>query len=155
MDDLRVPKRRVAAAVLLPGGDARRIALFLSEAASRHAGPERPSDLLCGSDDFVPAADEQTGQMTFLNRKALAAVRVARALEADDADPTIPSEHEVEVLFADGRVLRGLVSYVRPAERVRLVDYLNEPAPFFHLYEEDTVALVNKRHVSRVALLSR
>jgi hypothetical protein len=155
MDELRVPKRRVAAVVLLPGGQARRIALFLSEAASGHAGPERPSDLLCGGDDFVPAVDEETGQMTFLNRAALAVVRVARALEADDAETTIPTEHEVEVLLRDGLVLRGLVSYLRPADHARLVDYLNEPTPFFRLHEGDTVALVNKRRVSRVALLSR
>ena len=154
MDDLRVPKRRVAAVVLLPGGQARRIALFLSEAASRRAGPERPSDLLCAGGDFVPALDEETEQMTFVNRAAVAAVRVARGLEADEGEATLPTEHEVEVLLYDGRVLRGLVSYVRPPDRVRLVDYLNDPEPFFHLYEGDTVALVNKRHVSRVALLS-
>jgi hypothetical protein len=155
MNDLRVPKRRVAAVVLLPGGAVRRIALFLSEAASRHAGPERPSDLLCGRDDFLPAFDEESGGMTFLHRAALAAVRVPRELEADDAEATLPVEHDVEVLLADGTVLRGLVSFVRPEERVRLVDYLNEPAPFFPLHEEGTVALVNKRHVARVALLPR
>jgi hypothetical protein len=155
MDDLRVPKRRVPAVVLLPRGAERRIALFLAEAASGHAGQERPSDLLCGGDDFVPAVDEATGQMTFLNRAALAVVRVARALEADDAEATLPTEHDVEVLFSDGLVLRGLVSYLRPADHARLVDYLNEPTPFFRLHEGDTVALVNKRHVKRVVLLSR
>jgi hypothetical protein len=154
MDELRVPKRRVRAEAILPGGAARRITLFLAEAAPGHAGPERPSDLLNGGDEFVPALDEEAGTMTFLNRAALAVVRVERALEADGADAlTLPTEHEVEVLLQCGGTLRGLVSYVGPTERSRLVDFLNEPIPFFRLLEERAIALVNKRHVSRVALV--
>jgi hypothetical protein len=156
MADLRVPKHRAAAEVLLPGGTSRRVVLFLAEAAEGHAGPERPFDLLNGGADFVPALDEASGQMTFLNRTAVAAVRVAAALEADAGeDPTIPTEHEVEVLLADGAVLRGLVSYLRPPDHSRLVDFLNDQVPFFRLLEERGVALVNKRHVSRVALVPR
>ena len=154
MEDLRVPKRRVAAEVLLPGGAARRISLFLAEAASTHVGPERPSDLLNGGDDFVPALDEETGAMTFLNRAGLAAVRVARELEGDEADGhSLPTEHVVEILLESGAALRGLVSYLRPPDRSRLVDFLNEPEPFIRLIEERAIALVNKRHVARVALL--
>jgi hypothetical protein len=156
MADLRVPKRRALAEVLLPGGTSRRIALFLAEAASGHAGPERPFDLLNGGADFVPALDEASGEMTFLNRAGLVAVRVDAALEADAGeDPTIPTEHEVEVLLEDGSVLRGLVSYLRPPDHARLVDFLNDGAPFFRLIEERGVALVNKRHVARVALVAR
>jgi hypothetical protein len=154
-DDLRVPKRRVTAEVALPGGRTRRIALFLADAAAEHSGPEVPSDLLNGGDDFLPALDEEAGVMTFLNRHGLAVVRVGREGVADDDAPTIPTEHEVELLLRDGTTLRGLVSYLRPPERARLVDYLNEPTPFLPLLEEHTLALVNKRHVSRVVLVKR
>jgi hypothetical protein len=154
MHDLRVPKRRVAAEVVLPGGEARRISLFLAEAASSHAGPERPSDLLNGGAEFVPALDEEGGAITFLNRAGLAVVRVDPALEVEDADAlTLPTEHEVEVRLGTGETLRGLVSYLRPPDHSRLVDFLNEAPPFFRLLEERAIALVNKRHVSRVALL--
>ena len=92
--------------------------------------------------------------MTFLNRAGLALVRVAAALEVDDADGlTLPTEHEVEVLLGSGLRLRGLVSFLRPPDHSRLVDFLNEPEPFFRLLEERAIALVNKRHVSRVALV--
>ena len=155
MEALRVPKRRVPAEVLLPGGAVRRISLFLAEAASRHTGPERPSDLLNGGDDFVPALDEEGGVMTFLNRAGLAVVRLARELETDDADGvTLPTEHEVEILLESGTALRGLVSYLRPRERSRLVDFLNEREPFFRVHEERAIALVNKRHVARVVLVN-
>ena len=92
--------------------------------------------------------------MTFLNRAGLAAVRVARELERDEADGlTLPTEHDVEMLLESGAALRGLVSYLRPPDRSRLVDFLNEPEPFIRLIEERAIALVNKRHVARVVLL--
>jgi hypothetical protein len=153
MCDLRVPKHRTPADVLLPGGETHHLALFLAEAAPDHDGPERPLDLLNGGIDFIPALDVRSGRMTFLNRAALSAVRVAREVEPDDS-PTIPTEHEVEVLLGDGTRLTGFVSYLRPAEHARLVDFLNEPPPFFRLLEPGSVTLVNKRHVARVALLA-
>jgi hypothetical protein len=154
MDDLRVPKQRLAAEAILAGGGARRITLFLAQAASHHAGPERPSDLLNGGGDFIPAFDEEAGAMTFLNRAGLAAVRVqGREPDDDGEDLTLPTEHSVEVLLQSGATLRGLISYLRP-DRSRLVDFLNEPEPFFRLLEEQAVALVNKRHVVRVVLVN-
>lgn len=155
MDELRVPKRRVSAEVLLAGGESRQVVLFLADAASRHAGPEQPADLLNGGDDFIPALDEAAGTMTFLNRAGLAVVRVPRELDPEGADAvTLPTEHEVEVLLGSGTILRGLLSYLRPPEHSRLVDHLNEPVPFLRLIEERTTALVNKRHVSRILLAS-
>jgi hypothetical protein len=152
MDELRVPKRRVPAEVVLPGGQVRRISLFLADAAPAHAGPERPGDLLNGGGEFVPAFDEDAQGMTFLNRSTLAVVRVDPALEPGDADALSPAEHRVEVLLDDGGALSGTVSFVRPLERSRLQDFLNEPAPFFRLVEERAIALVNRRHVARVAI---
>jgi hypothetical protein len=156
MEDLRVPKRRIPVEVLLPGGRTSSMALFLSEVAADHTGPERPSDLLNGGDDFVPAFDEQGKAMTFLNRAAIAAVRLDPSIDTDlDEDVSIPTEHEVEVLLQDGTTLRGLVSFLRPSDRSRLVDFLNEAPPFFRLYDSATLLLVNKRHAVRVTLLSR
>jgi hypothetical protein len=154
MEDLRVPKRRVAAEALLPGGDARHISLFLAETASNHSGPERATDLLNGGHDFVPAFDDDAGAMTFLNRAEVAAVRLAeREVEDDGSNLTLPTEHAVEVVLRGGGTLRGLISYLRAPGRSRLVDFLNEPEPFFPLLEERGFALVNKRHVVRVVLV--
>jgi len=155
MDDLKVPKHRTAVEVVLPGGAPRRMALFLAEAAPDHAGPEVPLDLLNGHHDFIPALDEEGGAMTFLHRAGVPVLRVPRALDADPDDLTLPTEHEVEVLLRDGTSLPGLISYVRPPDRSRLVDVLNEPPPFFRLLQGDLVAYVNKDHVARVALRGR
>jgi hypothetical protein len=156
VEELRVPKRRVPVEVVLPGGTARRVILFLAEAAPGHEGPERPSDLLNGSGAFVPALDEASGGMTFLNRSSIALARVPA-----DAEPepgvgfTIPTEHEVAVRLLDGTELGGLVSYVLPPERSRLGDFLSEPAPFFRLLERGGVTLVGRAHVASVTIVAR
>jgi hypothetical protein len=155
MSDLRVPKHKKSVEVVLPGGGVRRMALFLAEAASDHAGPELPLDLLNGRDEFIPAFDEGAGTMSFLHRPGVPVVRMASALDAGEAEVTLPTEHEVEVQLVDGTTLGGLVSFVRPPDRSRLVDVLNEPAPFFRLLQGELVAYVNKRHVACVALLGR
>jgi hypothetical protein len=155
MDELRVPKHKTAVDVILPGGAVRRMALFLAEAAPDHAGPEVPLDLLNGRDDFIPAFDVAAGGISFLHRPGVPVVRVERSLDAGEQEVTLPTEHEVEVQLTDGTSLGGLVSYVRPADRTRLVDVLNEPHPFFRLLQGDLVAYVNKRHVSCVALRTR
>jgi hypothetical protein len=156
VEGLRVPKRRVPVEVVLPSGASRRVSLFVAEAAPGHDGPERPSDVLNGASPFVPALDEESGGMTFLNRASIALARVGAELEPDPGGGfTIPSEHEVEVTLTDGSRLAGLVSYVLPPENSRLGDFLNEPAPFFRLLERDGVTLVGRAHVARIALLSR
>ncbi len=156
MTDLRVPKRRVAVEIVLPGGAARRVTVFLADAAPGHGGGERLSDLLNGRDEFVPAFDEDAGVLTFLNRAAVALARAPRDLEAEEADEiTIPTEHEVEITLADGQRLRGVVSYVLPPDHSRLVDFLNDRAPFFRLLEPGALTLVSRRHVARVAIVAR
>jgi hypothetical protein len=145
MDDLRVPKRAVLVEVVLPGGDARGVSIFLGEGAASHEGPA----------PFIPAQDAGSGLMTFLHRASIAVARVAAAEEPADASFTIPTEHEVEITLVDGSCVTGLVAYVAPESRERLVDFLNRPEPFFRLLERDGVALVGRAHVARVALVSR
>ena len=133
-----------------PDGEMRRFAVFLAEHTT-HGGEERVCDLLNGPREFLPAVDCKTDAMTFLARSTIAVARVEGPLwDVDELN--LPLEHEVEVVLASGQVLTGLISYVLPHENSRVVDYLNDPAPFFALVEGERVALVNKRHVQRVTL---
>jgi hypothetical protein len=154
MDELRVPKRRASGEVVLPGGAARAVTFFLAEFAADHPGPERVSDLINSGNAFVPATDVQSGATTFLHVSSLAVVRVESGLEEGAAEEhTIPTEHEVSLTLTDGHRLTGLLTYVRPPDRSRLVDHLNEKTPFLRLLEERSVALVNKRFVAQVDLV--
>ncbi|HZX95937.1 MAG TPA: hypothetical protein VFE90_15550 [Myxococcales bacterium] len=154
MTDLRVPKRRVPVEIVQVGGAVRRIAVFLAEAVASHAGPERLADILNGQDEFIPAFDEQAAAMTFLNRAAVALARMTGQVEVDGAnDVTVSSEHDVEITLLDGSRLRGLISYSLPSDRSRLVDFLNDATPFFQLVEGDSVTLVSRRQVARVAVV--
>lgn len=154
MDELRVPKRRLAVEIILPGGAARNVTMFLAEYANDHAGPERVSDLLNGTGDFIPALDSAKDQVVFFNRSSIALARVAADEERDASDElTIPTEFQVEVTLLDGAKIVGLVSFILPPDRARLVDYLNSSAPFFRLLQQDVVALVNKKHVAQISTL--
>lgn len=154
MEDLRVPKRRIDVEIIQAAGPARKVAVFLAEAAPDHDGPERLSDLLNGAGEFVPAFDEEAQVMTFLNRRSVALARVAHEVEADvSEESTIPVEHDVEITLTGGQRLRGAVSYVRPPPG-RLLDFLNEKSPFFKLLERDATALVSRHHVARLALVT-
>ncbi|MFL5310446.1 MAG: hypothetical protein ACJ79H_08355 [Myxococcales bacterium] len=150
MDRLRIPKHRGDVEVTGRDGETRLFSVFLAERTS-HGGPERVCDLLNGPREFLPAIDCKAEAMTFLARSSIAVARVDGPLwDVDELN--LPLEHEVEVVLTNGQVLTGLISYVLPVENCRVVDYLNDPAPFLALVEGERIALVNKRHVQRVTL---
>lgn len=156
MDELRVPKRRIDAQLLLRGGGVRRVGVFIAEFASAHSGPERLSDLLNQRDEFIPALDLDSDRMLFINREQVAVAFLDLNEERDtDSQHTIPLEHEVVVTLADGQILEGLIGYVLPPERERLNDFLNDPAAFFRLIQTDRLGLINKRHVSQIEVLRK
>lgn len=157
----RIPKRQAEAWVKLRGEEPRSILLHLAERAETHAGPERPSDLLAGSRDFVPVAGT-SGGVLFLSTHAIVWLTVPARLERGlpDGQGSLPegngpAEGEVEepivLHLDDGSRLSGRVRYVPPRERPRLLDLLNGADPFLELPDDDVIHLVNKRRVAWVA----
>jgi hypothetical protein len=153
LESFSVPKRRVSAQFILPGGAARKVTVFLADAVPGREDGERLSDLLNGAGPrFIPAHDAETDAMTFVHRENLALARVAAEHEPNGVDPfNLPTEHEVEVRLVDGQTLHGIIAYVLPETHSRLTDYLNSAPAFFPLLEEGGfVALINKHHVAYV-----
>jgi len=156
LEELRVPKHRVKAQIVLPGGETREVLVFLAEATPERTGGERLSDLLNGGAKFLPAMDAATQGLLLINASSIAVARVDAAHEPREEDQlTILTEYEVEVRLVDGQRLRGLITYVMPEGRSRLTDYFNEAQPFLRLVQDSQVALVNKLHVAYVETLSR
>lgn len=65
------------------------------------------------------------------------------------------TRHPVTLALTDGTRLSGLLSYARPVEKARDIDFLNESGDFFPVRDGDRVALVNKRHVYEIAVSGR
>jgi hypothetical protein len=154
MDELRVPKRPIQVDLTPASGATRKVEVYLSEFAHHHEGGERLSELL-NTGGFLPARDLERQKVAFFNCAALAVVRVATEVEADDdaAAHTIPTEHEVEVTLVGGQTLRGLLSYALPPERSRLIDYLGTCEQFIPLIEQDHLALINRDYVAQIEVL--
>lgn len=151
MESLRVPKRRLVAEAMLANGSRLTVALYLSGNCPKHTGAERLSDLLTNAPRFLPADDLASGRTCFLGRDALYALRVPASAEVGGAAETeLPVEHEVEVLLSNGERLTGAVSYVRPPESSRLLDFLSSDEPYLRLYDGDDVVFINKHHVALV-----
>lgn len=157
MDELRIPKRRVAVEFqLLARPEPVSLFVFLGEHAADHPGEERLSDLLNGPNDFVPALDPSGDRMLFLQRASIVWARVTQSEEPGDeaSEHTIPTEHSVRLGLLDGSSLEGLISYVLPPDRSRLNDFLNTAPSFVRLLETNRVALINRRHLVQVEAAS-
>lgn len=155
MERLKVPKLRTRVDFQMPTGEAATVAVYLSEFAHDHAGPERLSDLLNGGREFIPGHDLEHDRTVFISTRNVSVARMVLDIETDpDEQYTLPREAEIRVLLRDGQEVTGLLTYIRPEDRARVIDYLNEAPPFFPIVEKDHVALVNKHHVARIELLS-
>ena len=151
MEELRIPKRRVPVEVSIPGIGWRKVVVFLSEFASTHLGAERVSDLFTGPNEFIPAYDPEKNEAVLFRRDGVLGVRASLDLEPPtEATHTVPDEHELEVFLDDGTSVRGLVTYVLPPDRARVIDFLNEAPRFFRMQEQDRAVLINKLHVTHV-----
>jgi len=156
-DEYRVAKKEVVAEVTVGGEKPVTLTLFLAGRTRQHAGNERPSDLLNGLDIFLPAIDRKK-KLRLLRRDALVVITVPAEYEPGTVGPEaegapLPSHlhAEVEVILANGAVIRGTVEYDMPESRRRLLDFLNCEDRCLAVRHEGQVHLVNKRHIARVS----
>jgi hypothetical protein len=146
----RMPRREIVAQVTMLGEPSRELQLFLGLRARTHGGSECPSDLLNGTEPFVPARDTQ-GNTLLLRLDAVLFTTVSAQdesvtshleFQASDA-----SSVDVAITLEGGHMLRGYVRYVLPEGQQRLQNYLRLPDRFLALYEGPRVHLVNKSRI--------
>lgn len=156
----QVPKHEAPARVLLADGSRRRITVYLGEQAEDHAGPERPSDLLNGSERFFPVSFPDAG-FALLRRTSVLVMTVdvehelVGATEAEDVfgpgpDPEGLERHDVVLFLDEGSEAEGTMTFVMPPGERRLQDYLNRASAFVRLRDGDRVRIVNTDRVVRV-----
>ncbi len=156
MEDFRVPKRAVLVNVTRPDGATSQVEVYLSEYAPNHVGGERVSEML-NSGMFLPVRDPGRNKISFLNSSSVVIARVDREVEADDdaAAHTIPTEYEVEVTLTTGKPVQGLLTFVLPPDRARVLDYLKGCPKFIPLIEADRLALINRDYIATIEVLTQ
>jgi hypothetical protein len=144
MDELRVPTVPVPAQILCADGSRLTGTVFLPPAASHHDGPTRPEEWINDGHPFFPFLPEDGSSAIILNKDLLVAITVA-------ATPgmILDVEREVQVEAA-GQRLVGILHIDLPENQQRVLDYLNLAPDFVPLYSEQSLHLLNKRHVTRL-----
>lgn len=152
--EYQIPKRKIRATVCCPGQADRETWLYVGETAECHFGPERPSDLLNGSNPFIPATDDD-GTFFLLQRDAISVCTIAAEAEAGAAPTEEGAEaaisYAIRVRMVGDREVAGTLTFVRPEGQRRLQDGLNGSEPFFTVMDGDRVHLVSRRHVIWIA----
>lgn len=149
MEELRIPRRRVPARIVLDDGrtlDAE----FFAAPIGPDGLPERLLDHLNDpSEEFVPVA---VGDDRFvLNKSGIIMVHVAGGPEAAGMPETFEGhEAAVRLSLTGGLAVIGRLPISMPPERSRVVDYLNAAARFVPLLGEGQVTLVQRGFIVSV-----
>ena len=140
----QVPRRETQARLLLDDGRTLEGFLFLA-VAGPDGRPETVSDRLNDrGEEFLPVA---SGSDRFLlNKSGIILVTVAEGADAlRDAEEDGGREALVRLSLAGGTSLLGRLHIAMPAERSRVLDYLNAAPRFLPLRSTDGVTLVHRR----------
>ena len=142
--------RRVAASVIVAGGDVIIGELHLQPNVAYRDGPESPLELLNRSECFFPLALTDGG-VAFLSKDTVVVVSCATAdMPAPDPARLGAATHvEMEVRLAGGDY-RGRADVEMPPARGRTLDYLNSCGRFFGLVTGTTIRFLNRSHVRSV-----
>ena len=153
MSDYRIAKLRCPVQVILANGQRLAGDVFVQSVGRFRPGPEQPIDLLNSDDAFVPLARDD-GTVCVIQKAQIAVV--ATALPADDeSDAAGVVGMRVEFTLSDGSAHVGSIFPELPADRPRLVDFLNDtPLQFIALFTAEQLRLVNRVHIAYVRPVS-
>lgn len=153
MSDYRIEKRRCPVEVTLANGRRLDGDVFVQTIARFRNAPEEPIDLLNDDDPFLPLAAPQ-GVVSLVQKAQIALVAMPLPV-ADDPVETGVLGMQVEFTLMDGSAHVGSIFPELPADRPRLVDFLNDtPLPFLALFTAHQLRLVNRVHIAYVRPVS-
>jgi hypothetical protein len=152
-DEYRIAKLRSPVEVTLANGSRLDGDVFVQSAARFHPGPEEPIDLLNDPDPFLPLA-APTGEVRLLQKAQIAVVGMPLPATEEPVAANVVGMR-VEFTLIDGSQHVGSVFPELPADRTRLVDFLNETSlQFLALFTTEQLRLVNRVHIAYVRPVS-
>ena len=153
MSDYRIAKLRCPVELTLANGQRIDGDVFVQSVSRFGTGPETPIDLLNDDDPFLPVV-AGTGEVWLVQKAQVAVVGVALPADDDPVDTGVIGMR-VEFTLVDGSSHVGSVFPELPADRPRLVDFLNDtPLHFLALFTADQLRLVNRVHIAYVRPVS-
>jgi len=147
--DFRIEKDRRSVQLQMLGGEQLSGEMFVQRYSRGHLGSEEIPDVLNAPEPFFPLV--RAGDTLLVAKHQVREVELAddNGLEAVVA-PVLRAE-AVEVTLRDGTVRAGRCYLEMPAERPRLLDFLNRYAQrFVTLYSAGGIRLINRELIERV-----
>lgn len=142
MDEYRVTKREVEAALYLANARVVRGTIFLAEFSATHSGKETVLDLLQSPDPMLPMLN-LAGRFVLIGRShVVAAVCNADVAGATDPGRTVPTEIHTtggHVFAGDLTIASGLAD--------RISDALNSHFDWHALADGDRITWVSRNHI--------
>lgn len=148
-EDLRIPTVAVAAEVLLRSGEKLNGQVYLPLLASRHTGRPRPDEWINQPTGFFPFLPDGKPQAVILNKDAVQVIsmKLTPELSLEEAHTGFTSGVELRV---GETILEGMLLIDMPAERTRVLDYLNEGSQFIPVWSTDSYHLVRKSCITMI-----
>ena len=148
-EDLRIPTVAIAAEVLLESGEKLAGQVFLPLLASRHSGRPRPDEWINQPTGFFPFLPEGRPHAVVLNKDTVQFISMPLTPEVSLEEASTGFTSFVELRLGE-IVLQGTLLIDMPAERTRVLDYLNGEELFIPVWGTDTYHLVRKRCITMV-----
>jgi hypothetical protein len=148
MEDFRVPKREVPARILLDDGRLLDGTVFTA-ISGREGGPQRVAERLNDpEEEFLPVGAD--GNRFLLNKSGIITVEIAEGAEEEPADLEAGRLIPVRMTLTGGVSVIGRLHVVMPAERSRVLDYMNAAPRFLPLLGEGKVTLIQRSYIVSV-----
>lgn len=143
-----MPTVAMTAEVTLDDGRTLSGRVFLPAMAPRHSGQPRPDEWINQPTGFFPFLIDGEERALILNKGTVAAISfpVTRELSVEGSTGFTSA---VEVTWAGGEV-EGLLLIDMPAERTRVLDYLNHTGQFIPLWTTATYHLIRRDSITRI-----
>ncbi len=148
MTGFAIPRVSIPASLLLTEGDGRAGAIYVMERVPHHTGPETPLEMLNRPDGFFPFLPAGEGTIMLVAKAQTIMLSVAPDDTAQDpARVSAAKLVAVQLTLVNGSRLQGFATAELPEYHSRLLDYLNDPNPFFAVAANDEFHFVNRAHV--------